>query len=98
MAAAAFNRCWELLETPGRSNDQDRELLTAAFASRYHWASIGDAEQLITSDWIVSRAAAAVGEAELSVTYATLANDAAEGAAVTDWSLASTAEGLARAW
>jgi hypothetical protein len=98
MAAAAFNRCWELLEMPERSGEEDRELLTAAFASRSHWASIGGPEQLITSDWMVSRAAAAVGEARLSVTYASLANAAAEGAAVPDWLLASTAEGLARAW
>ena len=98
VAAATFNRCWELLETNGRTSEQDHELLTAAFASRYHWSSIGDVDQLITSDWMVSRAAAAVGEAALAVTFATLAHDAAEGASVTDWLLASTAEGLARAF
>jgi hypothetical protein len=98
MAAATFNRCWELLETAERTNDQNRELLTAAFTSRYHWSTIGGDEQLITSDWMVSRAAGAVGEARLSVAYAKLANEAAEQATVPDWLLASTAEGLARAW
>jgi hypothetical protein len=98
VAAATFNRCWELLDTAGRTGDQDRELLTSAFASRYHWSLIGDVDQLITSDWMVSRAAAALGESHLAVTFARLANDAAEGAAVPDWLVASTAEGMARAY
>lgn len=97
-AAAAYNRCWELLERDQRNDDEDDELLTSAFASKYHWARAGGREELVTSDWMVSRAAGAVGEPALAVRFALCANDAAQEPRTSDWLVASTAEGLARAY
>jgi hypothetical protein len=59
--AAAYNRCWVLLEAEARSADDDADLLSAAFAQRFHWFRAGGDEQTVTAEWMVSRAAAALG-------------------------------------
>jgi hypothetical protein len=96
LATQLFNRCWDLLEST-RNADDDVELLTA-FSSRFHWLSVGAIEQWITSDWMVARAAAATGDGELSLRFAERAHRAAQENAVPDWLVASTAEGVARAY
>jgi hypothetical protein len=97
LATKLFNRCWDLLEST-RNADDDVELLTAAFSSRFHWLRVGAIEQWITSDWMVARAAAATGDGELSLRFAERAHRAAQENAVPDWLVASTAEGVARAY
>jgi hypothetical protein len=97
LATKLFNRCWQLLESP-RTPDDDAELLTAAFSSRYHQLIAGELEQWIISDWMVSRAAAAVGDGQLSLVFATRAHAAAQDNDVPDWLVASCAEGVARAY
>jgi hypothetical protein len=97
LATKLFNRCWDLLEST-RNADDDVELLTAAFSSRFHWLRVGAIEQWITSDWMVARAAAATGDGGLSLRFAERAHRAAQENAVPDWLVASTAEGVARAY
>lgn len=96
LATGLYNRCWELLEAPARSKDDDVELLTAAFTSRWHWLVCGGAEQWIISDWMISRAAGALDLGPLALTYATRAHEAT-GDDTAAWLRASTAEGLALA-
>jgi hypothetical protein len=97
LATQLFNRCWELLETT-RDADGDVELLTAAFSARFHWLSAGAMEQWIVNDWMVARAAAAIGDGELALRFAERAHEAAQENEVPDWLVASTAEGVARAY
>jgi hypothetical protein len=97
LATQLFNRCWELLEAT-RDSDDDVELLTAAFGSRYHWLNAGAMEQWIVSDWMVARAAAALGDGELAILFAQRAHSAAQESESPDWLVASTAEGVARAF
>ncbi len=40
LAVGLYNHCWELLEIPDRTLEQDAELIHAAHASRYHWGEI----------------------------------------------------------
>jgi hypothetical protein len=93
-----YNRCWELLETENRSSEENLELLRTAFASRYHWSFVAETPQEIMGDWMISRAAAATGEGHLALRYARAAYDAAVAHDVEDWLLASSAEGVARAY
>jgi hypothetical protein len=96
-ANQAYNRAWGLLEVEHRSVDQDADLLTSAFTSRYHWQAVGGSQQWIVADWMVSRAAVAVGMGQLALLFA----ERAYGAALqdgTDWLEASAAEGVARAY
>jgi hypothetical protein len=96
LATQLFNRCWELMESK-RNADDDVELLTAAFSSRFHWHNAGGAEQWIVSDWMVARAASATGDGDLALRFAKRAHSAAQDSNASDWLVASTAEGVARA-
>jgi hypothetical protein len=97
LATQLFNRCWDLLAAQ-REPDDDVELLTAAFSSRFHWLSAGTTEQWIVSDWMVARAAAAIGDGALALRFAKRAHSAAQESETPDWLVASTAEGVARAY
>lgn len=98
IAVATFNRCWELLEERDRSSDGDLELLSTAFTSRYHWNCAGGGEEAVVADWMVSRAAAATGFASLATVFALRAYESAEGGDGPEWLIASTAEGVVRAY
>lgn len=95
IAISTYGDCWDLLESV-RSAEQDRNLLTLAFTSRYHWLKAGGPTEWVISDWMVSRCAAAVGEGSLSATFAksALAGVANDSPA---WLRASMYEGMARA-
>jgi hypothetical protein len=97
LATQLYNRCWELLEST-RDAEGDVELVTVAFAARYHWLNAGELEQWIVSDWMVARVASALGDGELALQFATRALGAAQDNDVPDWLVASTAEGVARAY
>jgi hypothetical protein len=97
LATQLFNRCWDLLAAT-RDADDDVELMTAAFSSRFHWLNAGALEQWIVSDWMVARAAAAIGEGDLALRFAKRAHSAAQENEIPDWLIASTAEGVARAY
>jgi hypothetical protein len=96
-AVAAFNRAWELIETAGRTPEQDRQLLALACASRWHWSEIGTDENIAVSDWQVAHAASLIGEPGLALSFATAAYERARTADLPGWLRASTAEGMARA-
>ena len=98
LAISLYSRCWELLETEARSSEGDVELITCALASRLHWLHAGGPQEWIISDWMVARAAGAVGAADLALVFAQRANDAVTQSDFPDWLVASTAEGVARAF
>lgn len=96
-AVAAFNGAWDLIDKPDRSEDDDRQMLTLAFASRWHWSEVGTAENTTIADWQIAHVASLIGETSLARVYAQSAYDAARNNDLPDWLRASTAEGLARA-
>jgi hypothetical protein len=96
-AVAAFNGAWDLIDKSDRTPDEDRQMLTLSFASRWHWNEIGTAENHAIADWQVAHVASLVGESSLALSFAQNAYDAARNGDLPDWVRASTAEGLARA-
>ena len=98
IAIQEFNRCWELLEKSERSASEGADLLTSAFASRFHWSVMGESERTVMDDWMVSRAAAANSYGDLAVQFALRAHEGAVAARASNWLIASVAEGLARAY
>jgi hypothetical protein len=98
LGIASYQRCWELLDRDNRSKNDEVELLTEAFTARHHWLLAGGTQEWIISDWMVARAAAAVGDGPLSVRFAVRADAATKDTDVDDWLRASTAEGVARAY
>lgn len=95
VAVSTYNACWELLES-ARSAEDNRNLLSLAFTSRYHWLQAGSAMQWAMADWMVSRCAAAIGEGNLSMTFAKSAVASVPEDAPA-WLRASVHEGMARA-
>ncbi len=81
-----------------RDAEHDIELMTAAFSSRYHWLNAGALEQWICADWMIARAASALGDGALALRFAKRAHAAAQEGATPDWLMASTTEGVARAY
>ncbi|MGA2970166.1 MAG: hypothetical protein ABSE75_10200 [Acidimicrobiales bacterium] len=98
LASRLFNRCWELLEQDERSEDDVVELLTSALTSRFHWLSVGGLEQWIIADWMVARAAGVMGSSDIALRFALRAYEAARANETPDWLVASSAEGVARAY
>jgi len=97
-AISYFNATWELIDLPNRNAEQDRDMLTSAFASRQHWIEAeGTAENLAVADWQVAHAASQAGLSGLALLFAHAAVDRAESNDLPTWLKASTHEGLARA-
>ena len=100
LAAGLFNHCWELLEIPDRTPEQDAELIHAAHASRYHWGEIADTPaRLWRGEWMCSRVYAVLERAEPALWHArrALALVEAGGDAVEDWDRPAVFEAMARA-
>jgi hypothetical protein len=96
LAVSCFNRCWDIIEAPERSAADERELLSLAFTSRWHWGFVGGPTQFIIGDWMIARAASVVGEHHLARRFIDVARDALDNDSP-DWLRASVAEGSARA-
>ena len=98
IAVKAYNRCWDLLDAPERTPDDNDELLTAAFAQRYHWRNVGGGQQSIVADWMVGRVAADIGYPDLALHFAQRAFEQVQSGDHPAWLRASLCEGLARAY
>jgi hypothetical protein len=98
LAVTYFNAAWELIETPGRTAEQDHELLTVTFASRQHWIEAGGTdENLVIADWQIAHAASLAGLPDVALRFADAAVTRAAASDVPLWLHASAHEGLARA-
>jgi DNA-binding transcriptional MerR regulator len=104
LAAGLYNRCWELLEIPDRTPEQDAELIHTAHASRYHWGEIADTPARIwRGEWMCSRVYSVLGRAEPALWHARRAvmlvetTADAEDPAVEAWDRPAVYEGMARA-
>ncbi len=100
LAVGLYNRCWELLEIPDRSAEQDAELIHTAHASRHHWGEIADTPARIwRGEWMCSRVYAVLGRSEPALWHAQRARQLAEagGEAAEAWDLPAVYEALARA-
>jgi hypothetical protein len=96
-AVALFNRTWELLDKDSRSVAENAEMLTAVFASRYHWRQVGDAKNFSVSDWQVSRVAAVLGYPDLADEYGHRSLEVAATANLRPFYIGYAHEALARA-
>jgi hypothetical protein len=66
LAPIAFNHAWDLLDAESLTREQEEEMLSAAFAQRYHWYEVGEPRNWAIADWQVSRVAAVLGYADLA--------------------------------
>ena len=93
-----FNSTWDLINSTNRTSEQDRDMLTRAFASRQHWIEAGSADgNLAINDWQIAHAASLAGFVDVADAFSTAAYDRARASSAPLWLQASTAEGRARA-
>jgi DNA-binding transcriptional MerR regulator len=97
LAAALYNRTWELLEIPDRTPAQVDEAIHAAHASRYHWSRVGEPVNLARGEWLCSRVYAVLGRGEPALWHARRCVEIDEEAGVGDWDIAAAYEAMARA-
>ena len=97
MAAAMFNRTWELLDAPDRTAEDDRALLASAYASWVHWRNVGEAKNHSVSDWQVSRVWAVLGDGARAADHGREALRIAEEHGLGPFYVAYGYEALARA-
>jgi hypothetical protein len=97
LAVSLFNRTWELLEKPDRTEDETDRMVHMAHASRLHWDAVGTDENRAAGEWQCSRVYAVVGRAEPALHHAKRSLAYAERGGVAAWMRASAEEALARA-
>jgi hypothetical protein len=69
LAPIAFNHTWDLLDAESLTREQEEEMLSSAFAQRYHWYEVGEPRNWAIADWQVSRVAAVLGYADLAARF-----------------------------
>jgi len=69
-AVTCFNNAWDFLVMKGRSQEDDRQMLHLAHASRYHWGLVGTPRNQAVGEWQLSRVYAELGESPLALQFA----------------------------
>lgn len=79
LAAECFNACWDLIEKPDRSAEDDEAMLLQAYASLWHWTRRPDftpAKRAI-GHWQIARVNSLLGRGQAALEHARLALEAA---------------------
>jgi hypothetical protein len=97
LAKDFFGRVWTLLETDGRTPEQDDEMIHTAHASRFHWGEVGGPEQRARGEWQCSRVYSVLERGEPAVHHARRCLEICQESGIGDWDLAFAYEALARA-
>jgi hypothetical protein len=99
LAVDLFNRSWELMLLPGRTPEQNDELLHTAYASRHHWSQVGTTANAARGEWQLSRVYTVLGRPEPALYHAKrcLAYCESDPGVLEDWDLPYAYEALARA-
>jgi hypothetical protein len=97
LAKSLYGRVWTLLETDGRTAEQDDEMIHTAHASRFHWGEVGGPEHRARGEWQCSRVYSVLGRGEPAIHHAMRCLQICEEHGVGDWDLAFAYEALARA-
>src|SRR6202165_5182897 len=97
LAVSLFNRAWELMEKPGRSRDEDDEMVHAAHASRYAWGVVGEPVNRARGEWQISRVYTVLGRGEPATAHAQRCLEICQQSGLADWDIAYAYESLARA-
>jgi hypothetical protein len=97
LGASLFNGTWTLLETEGRTREQDDAMIHMAHASAHHWRQVGAPENFARSEWQCSRVYAVLGRAEPALWHARRCLEICKEHGIHDWDLGFAYEALARA-
>lgn len=63
-AADYFNKCWDLIDKPDRTAEDDLQMIHRAHASRAHWQAVGTADNFAVGEWQISHVYAILDRGE----------------------------------
>ena len=69
-AVECNNRAWELAAVPGRTPEEDREMLSAAYAAAFHWSKVGKPVNTMRADLLLAHVHALLGHGREALAYA----------------------------
>ena len=82
------NQAWALAAKPGRSPDEDRDMLQQAFASAWHWSKAGTALNGARADVTIAHVLSLLGHGSLALEHARRSLAYLEAHPAEDWDLA----------
>jgi hypothetical protein len=91
---------WELLERSARTQEEGEHMLSAAYASLFHWRRVGTPKNWQRGEWLVSRAHAALGLGAEAMRHARICLELTQSHPedMEDFDLAFAQEAVARAF
>lgn len=99
-SAACFNACWELIDKPSRTPEEDEQMLLLTLASHYHWTQRPDytPTKASVAFWQIARVYALLGQTANAIHYGDLCLQASSQTSVEPFYRAYAHEALARAY
>lgn len=94
LAVATFNRVWELLELPTRTQAEIDEMIHAVHVSCYVWSQVGAPANVARGEWQCARVYATLGRFEPALWHARRCLELTEtgGEGFEDWDLPGGAQ------
>ncbi|MDZ5473566.1 tetratricopeptide repeat protein [Bacillus sp. 31A1R] len=100
LAASTFNKVWDLLDIPNRSEEQNEKMVHLCHSSFWHWTQSHDCteQNLSIGYWQLSRVYASIGEGTNALKYAERCVSISEKAELKPFYIGYAYEALARAF
>ncbi len=98
-SANCFNRAWDFIDKPSRTDEEGQAMLLSSMASLWHWTQRADAapSNLSVGYWQVSRVYALLGQAENARQFGLLSLKESQKDGILPFYLGYSYEALARA-
>lgn len=97
LAASFFNGTWRLLNLTNRSDEQNRQMIHCAHASRMHWELVGNSRNRAVGEWQIARVYNVLKFPQSALYHATECLAIAEHAGMQGFLMGAAHEGMARA-
>ncbi|MCA1030754.1 hypothetical protein LCL95_06960 [Bacillus timonensis] len=97
-AVSLFNQVWDLIEKEERTQAEIDQMITMAYASRYHWSEIGQPVNFSRGEWQISRVYSLLERSEPALYHAERNLEICLEHGIGDFDLAFAYEALARAY
>jgi hypothetical protein len=95
-AKQANGEVWALLDADTRTPDQITEMVTAAYASMYHWNRVGGPREKARAEWLIARVMTVLEDADAALWHAQRSAAICGEGDVADFDIAYGHEALAR--
>jgi hypothetical protein len=96
-AADYFNKCWDYIDKPERTPEDDLMMIHAAHASRAHWEAVGNVSNHAVGEWQISHVYAILNNPQEALYYGNACLNVCVNNQIDGFNLGFAYEALARA-